>query len=126
MILSKHLQRPASVKGSSQNNACWGLFKPRELCILLQGLNAGGGVSLSSAPPTGGAAAYMEALAYALLTYNMAYTRPRLDEMHIDATPPACSTRPNTAPHGRAHRLPLLLAAPCKLDCSVRASTKVS
>ena len=101
MILSKHLQRPASVKGSSQNNACWGLFKPGELCILLQGLNAGGGVSLNSAPPTGGAAAYMEALAYALLTYNMAYTRPRPDEMHIDATPPA--------PLGRTHHPSLVL-----------------
>ena len=56
---------------------------------------------MSSAPPTGGAAAYMEALAYALLTYNMAYTRPRLDEMHIDATPPA--------PLGRTHHPSLVL-----------------
>ena len=64
---------------------------------------------------------------FTLVTYTTAYTLgPELDEMHIDATPPACSTWPSTAPHGRAHRLPLLLAAPCKLDCSVRASTKVS
>ena len=49
---------------------------------------------------------------FTLVTYTTAYTLgPELDEMHIDATPPACSTGPSTAPHGRAHRLPLLLAA---------------
>ena len=49
---------------------------------------------------------------FTLVTYTTAYTLgPELDEMHIDATPPACSTRPSTAPHGRAHRLPLLLLA---------------
>ena len=45
----------------------------------------------------------MEAFAYALLTYNMVYTRPRPDEMHIDATPPA--------PLGRAHLRPPCLPA---------------
>ena len=45
--------------------------------------------------------------AYALLTYNMAYTRPRPDEMHIDATPPALL--------GRAH-IPCLTAKLSAVD----------
>ena len=48
-----------------------------------------------------GSCIYMEALDYALLTYNMVHTRPRLDEMHIDATPPA--------PLGRTHHPSLVL-----------------
>ena len=62
--------------GPSQNNACWGMLKPGVLCILLQGLNAGGERKLGLYTTTHwmGVLAYMEALAYALLTYNMELT----------------------------------------------------
>ena len=52
------------------------MLKPGVLCILLQGLNAGGERKLGLYTTTHwlGALAYMEALAYALLTYNMELT----------------------------------------------------
>ena len=62
------------------------LFKPGVLSILLQGLNAGGRGGLKLGLCTShwmGCIAYMDALAYALLTYNMPYTCPTYNMANV-------------------------------------------